>query len=73
MIDCDVVVPDGIVGVLPYRDHKDKKLIFPQARGEEFTQELNCVLRYGMEPKSDASTGLYTIPNRRNTLASLPQ
>ena len=32
MIDCDVEVPEGTVGLLPFRDPRDKKLIFPTGR-----------------------------------------
>ena len=48
MIDCDVTVPEGIVGLLPYRDHKDKKLIFPTGswRGVFTGIELRAAIRY---------------------------
>lgn len=49
MIDCDVYVPDGVVGLLPFRDPRDKKLIFPTGtwRGVFTGIELRAALRYG--------------------------
>lgn len=49
MIDCDVYVPEGIVGLLPFRDPRDKKLIFPTGtwRGVFTGIELRAALRYG--------------------------
>lgn len=49
MIDCDVYVPDGVVGLLPFRDPRDKKLIFPTGtwRGVFTAIELRAALRYG--------------------------
>lgn len=49
MIDCDVHVPDGTVGLLPFRDPKDKKLIFPTGtwRGVFTAIELRAAMRYG--------------------------
>jgi len=51
MIDCDVFVPEGIVGLLPYRDHKDKKLIFPTGswKGVYTGIELRAAIRYGAQ------------------------
>lgn len=49
MIDCDVFIPEGIVGLLPFRDPKDKKLIFPTGtwRGVFTAIELRAAMRYG--------------------------
>lgn len=49
MIECDVHVPEGIVGLLPFRDPKDKKLIFPTGtwRGVFTAIELRAAMRYG--------------------------
>ena len=51
MIECDVHVPEGIVGLLPYRDPKDKKLIFPTGtwRGVYTGIELRTAMRYGAQ------------------------
>ncbi|HUM43900.1 MAG TPA: DNA polymerase [Fervidobacterium sp.] len=51
MIDCDVFVPEGIVGLLPFRDPKDKKLIFPTGtwRGVYTGIELRAAIRYGAQ------------------------
>ncbi len=49
MIDCDVEVPDGKIGLLPFRDYRDKKLIFPTGtwRGVFTAIELRGTMRYG--------------------------
>ncbi len=49
MIDCDVYVPDRTVGLLPFRDPRDKKLIFPTGswRGVFTGIELRAAMRYG--------------------------
>jgi len=49
MIECDVYVPDRTVGLLPFRDPKDKKLIFPTGswRGVFTGIELRAAMRYG--------------------------
>ena len=49
MIDCDVYVPERTVGLLPFRDPKDKKLIFPTGswRGVFTGIELRAAMRYG--------------------------
>jgi len=51
MIDCDVFVPEGIVGLLPFRDLKDKKLIFPTGtwRGVYTGIELRAAMRHGAQ------------------------
>ena len=51
MIDCDVFVPEGIVGLLPFRDSIDKKLIFPTGswRGVFTAIELRAAMRYGAQ------------------------
>ena len=51
MIDCDVYVPDGKIGLLPFRDYRDKKLIFPTGtwRGVYTGIELRAAMRYGAE------------------------
>ena len=49
MIECDVYVPDATVGLLPFRDSRDKKLIFPTGtwRGVFTGIELRAAMRYG--------------------------
>lgn len=49
MIECDVYVPDATVGLLPFRDSRDKKLIFPTGtwRGVFTGIELRAAIRYG--------------------------
>lgn len=51
IVDCDVVVPEGIVGLLPFRDVKDNKLIFPTGRwrGVYTGIELRAAIRYGAQ------------------------
>ena len=49
MIECDVYVPERTVGLLPFRDSRDKKLIFPTGtwRGVFTGIELRAAMRYG--------------------------
>ena len=49
MIECDVHVPERTVGPLPFRDPRDKKLIFPTGswRGVYTAIELRAAMRYG--------------------------
>ena len=49
MIDCDVHVPDGTIGLLPFREPREKKLIFPTGtwRGVFTAIELRGAMRYG--------------------------
>lgn len=51
MVECRVRVPKHRIGLLPYRDTKNKKLIFPYGEwtGIYHSIELKAAMQYGME------------------------